>query len=257
VLVAVAAAVVLVTIGRLERGNAGDEANRGIAAVRALVGDPLAPGRAEAYFQSGGATCFLYTVGARPFGVSLCYDDAGRLVESTDDRNSDPHVWAVRPEGGLASERVDPRRVQAVVDALARRALVAAFETTTLFVFNPCVREVALLPSRASGQATERTAVAAVTSCHAARAGLDKVLASPQLSRVGPPVRRAVEAHRAIVVDVASALARLRAALGADGPREQAVARFEREVAAIPARTERAGALLAAAVRSGWQSGPS
>jgi hypothetical protein len=63
-------------------------------------------------------------VGSHPYGISLCFDREGRLVEVSDRRASGaPVYWRIDPPSASAGVRVDPalvRRLFARLEAIER-----------------------------------------------------------------------------------------------------------------------------------------
>jgi hypothetical protein len=109
-------AVVLVAVGRWERGHHADIQNARIARVRAAVGQ-LGGSDLDAYRMRPQFDCLLYRRGKNPYALELCVDRAGRIVEAIDRRRGTPWIGSLREEPRLATGRV-PRDE---VDRLLRR----------------------------------------------------------------------------------------------------------------------------------------
>jgi hypothetical protein len=101
----VVAALVVVFVGRRERAAERRTNLDGIAYLRALVGSSL--DNADDYRVGGGLYCLLYKKGGRVFGVELCVDRYGRLVEAVDRRGSMPVFYTVTAEPSVAPLRLD------------------------------------------------------------------------------------------------------------------------------------------------------
>src|SRR5260221_3237811 len=87
----VAAAVVegLIVLGRFEGRRAVATQQRGLLAVRAAVGDRLLHPQQAIYDAGGALECLTYPAAHNLFGLELCFDGSGRLVESVDRRNGE------------------------------------------------------------------------------------------------------------------------------------------------------------------------
>jgi hypothetical protein len=101
----VVAALVIVFVGRRERATERRTNLDGIAYLRALVGSNV--DNADDYRVGGGLYCLLYDEGGRVFGVELCVDQYGRLVEAVDRRGSQPAFYTVTAEPSVAPLRLD------------------------------------------------------------------------------------------------------------------------------------------------------
>jgi hypothetical protein len=110
----VAAAAVLVGIGRWERGRHADRQNDGIERVRKAVGtldSPTLKGfRFLADFQ-----CLVYSRGRDELALELCVDRSGRVVEAIDRRSGEPRFWSLREDPTEASVQVDRAEVERLI----------------------------------------------------------------------------------------------------------------------------------------------
>lgn len=245
--VAIALCVMLVLVGRWERERAGRRAVAGIAAVRAVVGTPFAAGEAKAFLRGDRLTCLLYTRGRRLLGVSLCYDDAGRLVEATDAREGEPKVWTVRMDRELARERIDPRRVQAVVDALSLHATLEAVLTTAVHsVSHRCLLHLGSIVGEPPGPRLLARVRPALAECRETAAAIVELGATHLGS--APGVREPVQAYIEILRDTIGRLGALEAALesGADSSEEMRATQVLNDSTRL--RLEAAGAALRQAI---------
>lgn len=111
---ATVALLAAVPIGRTEGSRAARAQIAGIEAVREAVG-PLDSPRLHAFRFDRGWACLFYTAARRYYGYELCYDQAGRLVETVDRRGGSPVFGTVASQPELAPERVRPSTVLAIL----------------------------------------------------------------------------------------------------------------------------------------------
>jgi hypothetical protein len=78
------AAVVVILAGRWEQHRFVAEENRGMRAVLTAVGRLDGP-RISGY-RLGPPDCIAYSTSTSPYGLQLCFDRVGRLVEAVDRR---------------------------------------------------------------------------------------------------------------------------------------------------------------------------
>lgn len=102
--------VALIPLGRWERGHAAREENAGMRGTLALVG------RVDSASLSGfrvfpAFDCLTYRRGPNPFALELCFDHAGRLIETIDRRTQTRHISSLREDPTRATTRVDPSLV--------------------------------------------------------------------------------------------------------------------------------------------------
>lgn len=110
-----AAAVVLVAVGRAERSHDLGRRNAEIRRIRALVDTNLGA-HLNAYRTTPAFGCFLYGSKAEPFGIELCFDDSGRIVEAIDRRDPEHvHIATLRFDTGAATSKVDTTRLLALL----------------------------------------------------------------------------------------------------------------------------------------------
>jgi hypothetical protein len=106
-LAAVLVLLLLVPVGRWERGRRADTETRGmgtvVAAVGALDSPTLRGFRVLANFD-----CLLYERDRNDFALELCVDDEGRVVEAIDRRgDGDPRIWSLRDDPASSDLRLD------------------------------------------------------------------------------------------------------------------------------------------------------
>ena len=105
VLVAVLAA--LVPLGRWERGHAAREETAGMRRTLALVG-PLDSPALSGFRVFPAFDCLTYRRGSNPFALELCFDHAGRLIETIDRRTSTRRISSLREDPTRSTIRFDP-----------------------------------------------------------------------------------------------------------------------------------------------------
>jgi hypothetical protein len=110
IVAAIAAALVLVLVGRLERRHHANVQNARIARVIAAVG-PLASPSLDAYRMRAEFDCLIYKRGKNPYALELCVDRRGRVLEGIDRRHGEPWVGSVREERSLATNYVSRETV--------------------------------------------------------------------------------------------------------------------------------------------------
>jgi hypothetical protein len=110
------AALVLVAVGRWERGHRADEEVRGMESVLAAIGpldnSTLATFRFLTDFQ-----CLGYRRGENPVALEACFDAEGRVVEAFDRRRGEAEIWSLREDPTSSTLRRD----RAEVDRLLLR----------------------------------------------------------------------------------------------------------------------------------------
>jgi hypothetical protein len=113
---AIAAALVLVLVGRLERSHHAHVQNARIAKIVAAVG-PLTSPTLDAYRMRPAFDCLIYKRGRNPYALELCVDRGGHVVEAIDRRHGEPWVGSVREERSLATNQVS----RATVDRMLKK----------------------------------------------------------------------------------------------------------------------------------------
>ena len=116
-----AAAALLVVVGRLEAAHEHRQMLHGIEAVRRAVGPSVSrPGPTD-YVLSPGESCLLYAAAGRSYGLELCIDPYGRVVEAMDRRGTTLRVYSIVTEPDLASLRIPPAFVASEINRLHAR----------------------------------------------------------------------------------------------------------------------------------------
>lgn len=100
----------LVPLGRWERGHAAREENAGMRRTLALVG-PLDSPSLSGFRVLSSFACLTYRRGTNPFALELCFDPAGRLIETIDRRTATRRISSLREDPTRATTRVDPAEV--------------------------------------------------------------------------------------------------------------------------------------------------
>jgi hypothetical protein len=90
--------LLLIPVGRWERGHRADEEMEGMRTVLAAVGDLDSP-TLRGFRVLAGFDCLLYERNRNDFALELCVDDEGRVVEAIDRRGGgDPRIWSLRDD---------------------------------------------------------------------------------------------------------------------------------------------------------------
>lgn len=99
--------LLLVPVGRWERGHRADEEMDGMRTVLAAVGDLDSP-TLRGFRVLANFDCLLYERNRNDFALELCVDDAGRVVEAIDRRgDGDSRIWSLRDDPGSSELRVE------------------------------------------------------------------------------------------------------------------------------------------------------
>lgn len=111
---AVAATIVvaLAVVGNVERAHRGRDQSAAMAKVLTQV-RPLGSASLDDYRYLGlDMQCLLYRRGKNPFALELCFDGAGRVVETIDRRTAPkPQIHSLRDDRTRSSVRVDRAEV--------------------------------------------------------------------------------------------------------------------------------------------------
>ena len=107
-------AAALVAGGRWERSQAADSQNAKMHSVYEAVGGSLT-GRRITGYRYGDPNCLAYEEPPVVFALQLCFDAQGRLVETVDRRYGKPRYASLMWQPSLATFRVPPRRVLALM----------------------------------------------------------------------------------------------------------------------------------------------
>lgn len=113
----------LVALGRWESDRAAHAEVQRMERIRALVGPRLdAPTLSNFRLEPElGFDCLIYRVGTNEYGLELCIDKSGRLIEALDRRFGEPpRVGTLRYDHEASPIRVD----RAEVDRLLKRLAV-------------------------------------------------------------------------------------------------------------------------------------
>ena len=110
---ALVALLVLLAVGRWERGRHADEENAGIARLYSDVGD-LDNARLEGFRFLEQFQCLIYG----DYDIELCVDWDGNVVEAIDRRCGEVRIWSLREDPERARVRVDRRRFERVIETM-------------------------------------------------------------------------------------------------------------------------------------------
>lgn len=104
------ALLALIPIGRWEADRRAAKENAGMRAILAEV-QPLDSPTLRTYRHLVGFDCLVYSRDGHPFGLEICIDHQGRLIEAIDRRDpGDPTIWSLRDDPGRAGVRLDRAR---------------------------------------------------------------------------------------------------------------------------------------------------
>ena len=118
---ALAAAVILalavVVVARWEGDRHAEQENDGIERVYEAVGR-LDASSLQGFRFLDDFQCLIYRAGGRKFGLELCVDWDGRVIEAIDRRGGDVRISSLREDPSRASVTVDRRRFEEVVESM-------------------------------------------------------------------------------------------------------------------------------------------
>jgi hypothetical protein len=111
--VCVAALAACVPLGRWEHRRMVDDERAGMAAAfRAATAQGLRSRALDAYRLAPAFDCLLYRTGStEPYGLELCFDPQGGLVETIDRRTRDVRISSLRAESREAGIVIPPARL--------------------------------------------------------------------------------------------------------------------------------------------------
>ena len=109
--VTVVALVVAIPVGRWQAHRANAAEAHKVAVLIAAVGDPLTSPLFDAYRLAWSEDCLLYRHGADPYGIELCFDAQGRLVDAVDRRDGTSRLASFRPQPSASPLRIEPERL--------------------------------------------------------------------------------------------------------------------------------------------------
>jgi hypothetical protein len=118
---AVALTAVLVAVGRWEGNRHADEEQRGMRRVLAAIGPLDNPTLSMYRYHVGfGFDCLLYKRGSNRFALEVCFDGAGRVIETIDRRGAgDPKISTLREDPGESDLRIDRALANRLLKRLA------------------------------------------------------------------------------------------------------------------------------------------
>jgi hypothetical protein len=103
---AVLLAVVLVVAGRWEEHRSARDELRQMRAVLAAVGDIQR--RRPTGYRTGPPACLAYATPGNAYGLQLCFDSSGRLVETVDRRPLRPRYASLAYDPSLSTISFPP-----------------------------------------------------------------------------------------------------------------------------------------------------
>lgn len=140
-LVVLAAAAV--GLGRWERGHQARVQSDGMARVLAAIDGRLVQPALSVTYAAGPLVCLLYDTRERNYGVSVCFDDSGRLAEAVDVRSGTPSWWSLRFEPSLGRYRVNPAEVRGALLFLTGRKVHMVVKAAADSSLDACTVRVA------------------------------------------------------------------------------------------------------------------
>ena len=117
VVAAVLLGLLLVGVARWERSHHADQENAGIERVYRAVGNLDGP-TLEGFRFLDDFQCLIYRGGGRTFGLELCVDWQGRVIEGIDRRGDEVQISSLREDPGRARVRVDRRQFERVIESM-------------------------------------------------------------------------------------------------------------------------------------------
>lgn len=102
-------AVVLVVIGRWEESRSARDEMRQMRLVLTAVGD-LSRRRPTGY-RVGPPDCLSYATPKNLYGLQVCFDRVGRVIETVDRRPTQPKYASLAYDPALSTIRVDRKSV--------------------------------------------------------------------------------------------------------------------------------------------------
>lgn len=132
-------AAAVIALGRWERDRYSTETSARMAAVASAVGPSIVDPSISDMFFAGPARCLTYAVGDAVYGISLCFDSAGRLIETTDARGTTASFETLRFEPRLARVSVGPDEVDRAALLLDRITAVRLAAGTAISKITECL----------------------------------------------------------------------------------------------------------------------
>jgi hypothetical protein len=114
----VAAAAVLVGIGRWEQHRAARSEMAGMRSVLAAIGGDIDSKRLSGY-RYGPPNCLAYHDKTMLLALQLCFDSEGRLIQSVDRRPDQPRYSSLEYEPSLSTIRFPPAQIDRLLQVAA------------------------------------------------------------------------------------------------------------------------------------------
>ncbi len=132
-------AAAVIALGRWERDRYSTETSVRMAEVASAVGPSIVDPSISDMFFAGPARCLTYAVGEAVYGISLCFDSTGRLIETTDARGAAASFETLRFEPKLARVSVGPDEVDRAALLLDRITAVRLVAGTAISKITECL----------------------------------------------------------------------------------------------------------------------
>lgn len=116
----VAVLAVLVPVGRWERARAARNESAGMRRTLALVG-PLDSRSLSGYRVLAGFDCLTYRRGGNPFALEVCFDGAGRVVETIDRHTPKRRIFSLREDPSRSTVRIDSAEARRLLRRMEAR----------------------------------------------------------------------------------------------------------------------------------------
>ena len=114
---AVILALAVVGVARWEGDRHAEQENDGIERVYEAVGR-LDASSLQGFRFLDDFQCLIYRAGGRKFGLELCVDWDGRVIEAIDRRGGDVHISSLREDPQRARVLVDRHRFERVIESI-------------------------------------------------------------------------------------------------------------------------------------------
>lgn len=114
----VAAAAVLVGVGRWEQHRAANNELAGMRSVLAAIDGNIDSRRLSGY-RFGPPNCLAYHDKVMLLALQLCFDSEGRLIQSVDRRPDQPRYSSLEYEPSLSTIRFAPARIDRLLQLAA------------------------------------------------------------------------------------------------------------------------------------------
>ena len=146
-----------VVVGRWERSHSAAVESMTMAKVMAAAGPDLTGPMLSGWSNAGPLRCLHYDTPKRIYALSLCFDAAGRLAETTDAR-TEARAWAsLRYQPSLSHIPADPTLVDQGIAVLNARAQLSYVSSYSDRAIERCRGRVELALKRVAALVTDTT----------------------------------------------------------------------------------------------------